>query len=71
VDGDQQTADPVDQPGRLARQVVVEPDEDLQLGQSLLTGVDAAQRVRESAGASVLALPGCRSARRRMVRPGR
>lgn len=35
---------------RLACQVVVEPDEDLELGQGLLPGIDAAQGVREGAG---------------------
>jgi hypothetical protein len=50
VDRDEQAADPVGQPGRLAGQVVVEPDEDFQLSEGLVAGVDPAQRVRQGPG---------------------
>lgn len=46
----QQATDPVRQPGRLAGQIVIEPDEHLQLGQHLFTDIDPAQCVRHRAG---------------------
>jgi hypothetical protein len=50
VDRDEQAADPVGQAGRLAGQVVVEADEDLQLSEGLVAGVDPAQRMRQGTG---------------------
>ncbi|GAA0986606.1 hypothetical protein GCM10009555_064370 [Acrocarpospora macrocephala] len=50
VDGDQQAADAVGQPGRFSGQVVVESDENLKLGKGFVAGVDAAQGVREGSG---------------------
>lgn len=46
----QQATDPVRHTGGFAGEIVVEPDQDLQFGQSFVAGVDPAQRVRKSAG---------------------
>ena len=46
----QQATDVVDQPGGLLSEVVVIADKDLELGQSVVAHVYAAQRVRQSAG---------------------
>ena len=40
----------LDDPGGLAGEVVVEADQDVQLGQGLVAGVDPPQRVRQGAG---------------------
>ena len=45
-----QTTNPVGDPGDLAGEVVVVADQDFQLGEGLVTGVDPAQRVRQSPG---------------------
>ncbi|ROS32145.1 hypothetical protein EDD35_7902 [Amycolatopsis thermoflava] len=50
VDAGEQAADAVAQPGGFTGQVVVEPDQHLQLGQGLVTGVDLAQGVGQAAG---------------------
>ena len=79
VDLGEQAADPVARSGGLAGQVVVEADEHGQLG-DVRRRRRRAQGVRHGAGgvgddvasrASVLASPGCRSAIRRIARPGR
>ncbi len=50
VDLGQQAVQPVRDPGGLAGQVVVEPDDHLQLGDRLVLAVDRPQRVRHGAG---------------------
>lgn len=49
VDGNEQSADPVGHPGRLGGQVIVESDENLQLGEGVVAGVDPSKRVRQGA----------------------
>lgn len=46
----QRATDPVRHASGFAGEIVVEPDQDLQFGQSFVAGVDPAQRVRKSAG---------------------
>ncbi len=50
VDAGKQAADAVAGACRLAREVVVEADQDTELGEGFIAGVDAAQRVRHGAG---------------------
>lgn len=50
VDAGEQAADPVADPGSFAGQVVVEPDQHLQLGQGLVADIDRAQGVGQRAG---------------------
>lgn len=50
VDLGQQAPDPVGYPGGFAGEVVVEADEDFQLGQDLVAGVDPPQRAWQGAG---------------------
>lgn len=50
MDAGEQTADAVADPGGLPGQVVVEPDQHVQLGQHVVTDVDLAQSVRQRAG---------------------
>jgi hypothetical protein len=50
VDLGQQAADAVGDPGSLPGEVVVEADQDFQLGESLVADIDPAKRVRQGAG---------------------
>ncbi|GAA2387779.1 hypothetical protein GCM10010170_098960 [Dactylosporangium salmoneum] len=50
VDLGEQPADAVGQAGGFTGEVVIEADQDLQLGQGLIGDIDAAQRVRQRAG---------------------
>lgn len=50
VDPGEQPADPIGDAGGFVGQVVVEPDQHLQLGQRLVTDIHRAQRVRQATG---------------------
>lgn len=50
VDAGEQPPDPVGQPCGLAGQVVVEPDQHVQLGRRLVADTDRAQSVRQGPG---------------------
>ena len=50
VDAGEQAADAVADPGGLPGQVVVEPDQHIQLGEGVVIDVDLAQGVRQRAG---------------------
>jgi len=79
VNAGEQPTDSVAHAGRFAGEVVVETDEDAELGECVITGIDPSQRVgmvlavsamMNASRASVLACPGYRSAIRRIDRPG-
>jgi hypothetical protein len=50
MDTGEQAADAVAESGGLTGQVVVEPDQHIQFGQRVVTDIDGAKRVRQSAG---------------------